>query len=101
MPSERFFRDVFGRISSSDALVRDVYYFLESAMKVQAKQYGFEAVIRQSSDKRYQLTIMVNHSIAGEYPAPMLMVNKYSSFDDAHHQLYRLLGLIAQEHKHG
>lgn len=100
MPSEKFFRDVFGCISSSGALVRDVYYFLESAMKVQAKQFGFDAVIRQSSDKRYLLTIMVNHAIAG-YPAPMIMVNKYSSFDEAHHHLYRLLGLIAQEHKHG
>lgn len=71
-------------------------------MKVQVKQFGFNATISKRSDDRYQLTVMVNHrSIAGERPAPMIMSSRYGSFLDAHHELYRILGLIAQERLHG
>lgn len=70
-------------------------------MKVQVKQFGFNATISKRSDDRYQLTVMVNRSIAGERPAPMIMSSRYASFPDAHHELYRILGLIAQERLHG
>ena len=70
-------------------------------MKVQVKQLGFNATISKRSDDRYQLTVMVNRSIAGERPAPMIMSSRYGSFPDAHHELYRILGLIAQERLHG
>lgn len=70
-------------------------------MKVQVKQFGFNATISKRSDDRYQLTVLVNRSIAGERPAPMIMSSRYRSFLDAHHELYRILGLIAQERLHG